>query len=127
MEFVGQNMRVLKSGHHDKTFYDDINETIRENNVWGGRIVNRKKDGSLYEAEVKISPVIDETGGIVNFVAVHRDVTFEVMLENQLRHAQKMEAIGTLADGIAHDFNNILSAVLGFSELALLKTRETRN
>jgi signal transduction histidine kinase/CheY-like chemotaxis protein len=123
MEFVGQNMRVLKSGHHDKTFYDDINETIRENNVWGGRIVNRKKDGSLYEAEVKISPVMDETGAIINFVAVHRDVTFEVMLENQLRHALKMEAIGTLAGGIAHDFNNILSAVLGFSELALLKTR----
>jgi PAS domain S-box-containing protein len=123
VEFVGQNMRILKSGRHDKTFYDNIYATIREKNVWGGRIVNRKKDGSLYEAEVKISPIIGETGAIVNFVAVHRDVTYEVMLENQLRHAQKMEAIGTLAGGIAHDFNNILSAVLGFSELALLKTR----
>jgi PAS domain S-box-containing protein len=123
MEFVGQNMRILKSGRHDKTFYDNIQKAIQEKNVWGGRIVNRKKDGNLYEAEVRISPIFDETGAIVNFVAVHRDVTYEVMLEDQLRHAQKIEAVGTLASGIAHDFNNILSAVLGFSELALLKTQ----
>jgi PAS domain S-box-containing protein len=123
VEFVGQNMRVLKSGHHDKTFYDNIYKTIRGKNVWGGRIVNRKKDGNLYEAEVKISPIVDDTGAIINFVAVYRDVTYEVMLENQLRQAQKIEAVGTLAGGIAHDFNNILSAVLGYSELALLKTQ----
>lgn len=52
VEFVGQNMRVLKSGRNDKTYYDNIQKTIQEKNVWGGRIVNCKKDGSLYEAEV---------------------------------------------------------------------------
>jgi len=123
VEFVGQNIRVLKSDHHDKAFYDHIYKTIQEKNVWGGRIVNRKKHGSLYEAEVTISPIMDETGAIINFVAVHRDITYEVELENQLRQAQKIEAIGTLAGGIAHDFNNILSAVLGYSELALMKTQ----
>jgi PAS domain S-box-containing protein len=123
IELVGQNIRVLKSDRHDEAFYDHIYETIQERNVWAGRIVNRKKDDSLYEAEVTISPVIDETGAIINFVAVHRDITYEVELENQLRQAQKMEAIGTLAGGIAHDFNNILSSVLGYSELALLKTQ----
>jgi nitrogen-specific signal transduction histidine kinase/CheY-like chemotaxis protein len=50
-----------------------------------------------------------------------RDVTERKQLEADLRHAQKMEAIGTLAGGIAHDFNNILAAILGFGELARLQ------
>ncbi|MGB2985200.1 MAG: ATP-binding protein, partial [Phycisphaerae bacterium] len=65
-----------------------------------------------------ISPVRDGTGAITNFVAVKRDVTHEVVLEAQLRHAQRMEAVGTLASGVAHDFNNLLTAIFGYTDLA---------
>jgi signal transduction histidine kinase/ActR/RegA family two-component response regulator len=74
---------------------------------------------SIFEVEASVSPVRDIKGKIVNFVAVMRDVSQEIALERQLRQAQKMEAIGTLAGGIAHDFNNILSAIIGYTELGI--------
>ncbi len=117
-EVKGKNPRILKSGKQDEGFYRELWQTITSGRNWQGRFVNRRKDGSLYTEEASISPVIDVTGRINNFVAVKRDITSEIELETRLAQAQKMEAIGTLAGGIAHDFNNILSAVMGYSEMA---------
>lgn len=119
-EAVGQNPRFLKSGKQDNTFYQEMWATISAGGVWRGRLVNRRKDGKLYTEEETITPVRDENGVIVNYVAVKHDVTREQQLEEQYRQAQKMEAIGRLTAGIAHDFNNILTVINGFS--ALIKT-----
>jgi PAS domain S-box-containing protein len=118
-EAIGQNPRILKSGRHDDAFYRRLWKTITGGNVWSGRIINRKKDGTLYPEEVSISPIRDEAGRIVSFVAVKHDVTPEAALETRLRQAQKMEAVGLLAGGVAHDFNNILTVIHGNASMML--------
>ncbi|GAF72840.1 unnamed protein product, partial [marine sediment metagenome] len=115
---IGQNPRILKSGKHDALFYKQMWDTLTRGIAWHGRFINRKKEGSFYEADATISPVLDKSGKITNFVYIKRDVTREIELEKRLIHAQKMESIGILAGGIAHDFNNLLTIILGNIELA---------
>ncbi len=120
-EIIGRHTRFLKSDKHDESFYRLLRNTLMRGDVWSGRIINKKNDGTLYEAEVTSSPVRDKQGNILSYVSIHRDITNEVRLEKELRQAQKMEAIGRLAGGIAHDFNNILAAIMGFTEMAYSK------
>jgi|GEM_PF-5115799 len=123
-EAIGENPRILKSGVQDDAFYRDFWETICSGNTFQGRMVNKGKGGALHTEEVMVSPVYDPAGGIVNFVAIKRDITEHLRISAQLQQAQKLEAIGTLAAGIAHDFNNILSVILGYSEAARAEVGE---
>jgi len=123
-EAMGKNPRILQSGQHDNTFYQQMWNTLLRGETWSGRIVNKKKDGTLYTEEAVISPVKDGFGKTVNYVAVKRNMTEELKREEQFRQSQKMEAIGQLAGGVAHDFNNILQAILGYSEILLGRLNE---
>jgi len=77
----------------------------------------RRKDGSLFAVRLSGRPVHDTNGRAQYFEMVAEDITERRALESQLRHAQKMEAVGQLTAGIAHDFNNILTAILANTEL----------
>jgi PAS domain S-box-containing protein len=117
-EVLGRNPRLLRSGAHDRAFYEKLWRTLRDGRTWRGRFTNRRRDGEVFVLDSRISPIPDGAGGMLGFVAVGRDVTGEAEAERQVAEARKMDALGTLAGGIAHDFNNILSAVLGHVELA---------
>lgn len=125
-ELLGQHPSIFKSDVQDEPYYKTLWETITSGKVWSGRIVNRKKTGELFTEEMTISPVRNEDGIIVHFVAVKQDISDQIMLENakeqielQFQQAQKMETVGRLAGGIAHDLNNLLTPMLGYSELLL--------
>ncbi|MCG8618323.1 MAG: response regulator [Desulfobacterales bacterium] len=75
----------------------------------------RCKDGT--QKQIRIRPVQIATG---DYLITYEDITRQTALESQLRHAQKMEALGTLTGGIAHDFNNILNIIIGYTDLLLL-------
>jgi two-component system, NtrC family, sensor kinase len=104
-EAIGANPRILASGKHDKAFYRNLWATISAGKVWRGEIMNRRKDGTFYNEEMTITPVISERGKITNYVAIKQEVTGRKRLEEHLRQAQKLEAIGQLAAGIAHEIN----------------------
>ncbi|SDK91636.1 PAS domain S-box-containing protein [Maridesulfovibrio ferrireducens] len=104
-EAIGKNPRFLKSGEQDITFYDNMWDTILGGHIWKGILVNIKKDGKRYTQEATIGPVRDESGKIINFVCVARDISQQLIIEAQLRQAQKLESIGELAAGIAHEIN----------------------
>ncbi|MFA7004688.1 MAG: PAS domain S-box protein, partial [Verrucomicrobiia bacterium] len=116
-EAIGQNPRVLKSGKQAAAFYKQVWDTLLRGEVWHGHFINKKKDGSFYEEDATITPIRDNTGTIVNYIAVKRDVTQEVALESQLRQSQKMEALGTLAGGVAHEINNPINGIMNYAQL----------
>ena len=120
-EVMGKNPRLLNSGSIPAADYEKLWRSISAGHEWRGEFHNRKKGGELYWEQASISPIRNAGGVITHFIAVKEDVTERKRLENQLRHSQKMDAIGKLAGGIAHDFNNIMTAIIGYASLLDMK------
>ncbi len=87
--------------------------------IWQAELPGRKPGGAHFWAAIRVAPVLDDDGRLTNLIATMDDVTARRQAEEQVRRAQKMQAVGVLAGGVAHDFNNILTAILGYSHLAL--------
>ena len=121
-EALGKSVGILRSERPDQ---DDLFESmwrrLSQGESWSGRMINRRKDGALYEEEASWSPVRDASGRVDYYVSIRRDTSNERNLEEQLRQSQKMEAVGRLAGGVAHDFNNLLTAISGYAEMLRLK------
>jgi len=123
-EVIGKKSNIFQEGRSSSYHYALMWKEILQGRVWRGNYTNKKKNGESYCEDVIISPVRDPGGEIVNFVAVKRDITQQLILENQIRQSQKMQAIGMLAGRIAHDFNNILTVMLGYAELSQMQCDE---
>lgn len=127
VEVLGNNVAMLMPEPHRSRHDHYIKDYLRTGNatiIGKGREVKAlHKDGSLIPVLLNVSREAELDGERV-FVGVLRDLSKEKYVEAQLRQAQKMEAIGTLAGGIAHDFNNILGGIFGYVELMMEDAEE---
>lgn len=99
-------------------YIDAVNATIKKGE-WSGRILQKRKDGSTLTIDGTWSLMTDEDGNPDAILAINTNVSDRVLLEEQLRQSQRLEAVGQLTGGIAHDFNNLLTIILGNAELMM--------
>ena len=89
-DLIGQNHRILKSGHHPPEFYQEMWNVISQGKVWRGEIKNKAKDGTYYWVKTVIVPFFDNKGSISEYVSIRTDITYHKKIEEQLRTSQEM-------------------------------------
>lgn len=121
-EAIGKNPKIMQSGQMPREFYEELWQTILAGKEWQGEFLNKKKNGELYWERASISPIIDDHGGITNFVAVKEDITEKKKLWDELVTAKKKaEESDRLKScflaNISHEIRTPMNGILGFSKL----------
>lgn len=89
-EVLGKNPRILKTNYKSKDEYKELWDTILSGKEWNGVFCNRNKKGEIYWESATISPIKNENGELINFLAIKEDITLTKKLENELIENQKM-------------------------------------
>ena len=123
-EALGKNPRILKSGQNPPERYKEIWDILLQGKIWRGPVINKRKDGSFYHAELTISPIWNDTGRILSYVAVQHEITRELELEEQARLAtEEYKVLHAVAkalhkiDSLKGMLNHAMEAITRFNEL----------
>ena len=88
-DVLGKNASILKSGKHQKSYYKELWDTINSGEVWRGEMINQRKNGSFYDEEITISPVLDTSGKISHFIGIKTDITARKHADKALRESEE--------------------------------------
>jgi PAS domain S-box-containing protein len=116
-EAIGRNISFLLPADRIQEEEEILERVARGERVDHFETTRLRKDGSLIDVSVTISPIRDTSGRIVGASHVARDITERRELEEQIRQLQRLESVQLLAGGIAHDFNNLLTGIIGNASL----------
>ena len=120
-ELLGQDHRIINSGHHPKDFIRGLWRTIGQGQVWRGELKNRAKDGSTYWVDTTIVPLLNAEGKPRQYLAIRSDITQRKAVEQQLSDQAALAQLGQLATVVAHEVRNPLAGVKG--SLQVLRSR----
>ncbi len=121
-EFIGQNPKILKTGHTSREEYQELWKTIHNGNIWEGEFLNKRKDGTTYWESATISPIKDHEGKIINFLAIKEDITERKKDREQLvETAQNLKKANATKDKffsiLAHDLRSPMGNIMQLSNL----------
>ncbi|MCM2980258.1 PAS domain S-box protein [Niallia circulans] len=131
-ELLGQNHRILNSGHHSPEFFRKLWNTIKRGEIWKGEILNKAKDGTLYWVDTVIVPFLNKEGAPYQYVAIRRDITEQKMVQHQLEesvrevsditYALEQSSIIAFTDkrGIITNVNSKFCEISGYSRQELI-------
>lgn len=112
-ELLGQDHRIINSGHHPQEFFRDLWTTIAAGRVWTGEIQNRAKDGTIYWVDTTIVPFLDDAGKPYQYMAIRFDITSRKHAEAHLREQETLARLGEMAAVVAHEVKNPLAGIRG--------------
>ena len=110
-EVIGESLQILDSGRHDEKFYQELRESLIQNKVWSGQMINKKKDGTTYYEACTYFTVKGKNRESINYVAVKRDITEKLRLEAIAESVNAMENIGYIFSGIRHEIGNPITTL----------------
>ncbi len=112
-ELLGQDHRIINSGHHPKAFFRQLWTTIARGEVWTGEIRNLTKGGEVYWVDTTIVPFLDDHGKPYQYMAIRFEITERKRAEARLREQETLARLGEMAAVVAHEVKNPLAGIRG--------------